>query len=981
MSGAPSFAPPGCARAMASPVPRALRPRSAGPCSAGSLRSPKKSPAKSLQRTSGSKGSHRDLRSALQQVDVGRTRGDFCAERFRVDCGRLEEELQRARKALRDLQDQFVDILESKEQPHYAWLSLWHQRLLQAVADAEQTRTARSSLSVPGWKDFKQLVLKSTEEVVESQQLIEEKVKALRSQQGDQKIQAEVLQRRKELAEVLAQRKSCAEEVHRKKLQRQKLQQEMAEEDQRWSREKTTLLKRREEVEMKVEELTESYDTSYRSCVMMRDEMLELRKMRRPMPLHVYKLRMERLKAELMERQGPLMALEQVQRSEEVDQQARHFKEMEELRAVQVSLRKHLAQVEDHRRSAACRPIQQFWRKRKRRQEVAKRRRYFEQLEQGVDPLETSDPSRLRPQGPLSASPVESIDDESASTDLAEDLFGDVREQICAELEDPRLSHFTEENPMDALGTPAAKSDSPEDSPSGKSQLTEQSATDDEVEEAPLDREDLDIAQSDYPDSPGEMSPLTEKSSVDDDVEDAWLDVEKRRKPALPYADDDMVAVKSDTPEDSGAKLHTEESPKRDAVEAASVDKVSGKDQPRPSEDVVNDSPGDSPGGTSQLTEKSSVHDDIEEDDMVSPETTGADEEQRRPHIVPKIALHPPDEAGVAGDGEGGLTSPELPGEFLSMTFTSVDGARGVMEDSLLLTEDSPCSPDRFAAELASDEERGIDLGDKTSGSLCSERVMATLRYLNTFIDEEPVEAFTGRMHRSKSWPQRGGQICPTVETIHAVNHVAELQGIWSAPFRGRLPMPASATDESETDMTMTISTSHNGSVEEATQESTEPIDLQAPLAAIPVPPPGSGSRGHPVLCRRPCIRFANGSCKSGDACAYCHYEHDYRTNLLDRRQRLQLKSMDTSELLAVLLPHVRHSLEIAQIESSDFIVMLEGEVGSTRAPNVDNFLFRTLSRMPLSGLLGLIMGREAFQPVLQEQVEVLRERFEMNKK
>ena len=38
------------------------------------------------------------------------------------------------------------------------------------------------------------------------------------------------------------------------------------------------------------------------------------------------------------------------------------------------------------------------------------------------------------------------------------------------------------------------------------------------------------------------MSPLTEKSSVDD--EDAWLDVEKRRKPARPYADDDMVAVK-----------------------------------------------------------------------------------------------------------------------------------------------------------------------------------------------------------------------------------------------------------------------------------------------------------------------------------------------------------------------------------------------------------------------------------------------------
>eukprot|EP00435_Cladocopium_sp_Y103_P005578 s4340_g1.t2 len=136
-------------------------------------------------------------------------------------------------------------------------------------------------------------------------------------------------------------------------------------------------------------------------------------------------------------------------------------------------------------------------------------------------------------------------------------------------------------------------------------------------------------------------------------------------------------------------------------------------------------------------------------------------------------------------------------------------------------------------------------------------------------------------------------------------------EGIWSDPLRERQPMPpASATDE-----------------------------MQAAPAAIPVPPPDSGSRGHPVLCRRPCIRFAKGSCNMGHACGYCHYEHDHRATL-DRRQRLLLNNMDTSELLAVLLPHVRHSLEVAQIESSsDIIVMLEGKVGSTKAPNVDNFL------------------------------------------
>ena len=56
---------------------------------------------------------------------------------------------------------------------------------------------------------------------------------------------------------------------------------------------------------------------------------------------------------------------------------------------------------------------------------------------------------------------------------------------------------------------------------------------------------------------------------------------------------------------------------------------------------------------------------------------------------------------------------------------------------------------------------------------------MATLRYLNTFIDEEP----TGRVFeaRSKSWPQLGGlghameEIEGNVET-QAASYVAELE-------------------------------------------------------------------------------------------------------------------------------------------------------------------------------------------------------------
>ena len=81
----------------------------------------------------------------------------------------------------------------------------------------------------------------------------------------------------------------------------------------------------------------------------------------------------------------------------------------------------------------------------------------------------------------------------------------------------------------------------------------------------------------------------------------------------------------------------------------------------------------------------------------------------------------------------------------------------------------------------------------------------------------------------------------------------------------------------------------------------------------------------------------------------------------------------EIGELLAVLLPHVRRSIEVAQIEATNIIEMLEGEVGSTQAPSVDQALHRTLSRMPLSALLGLIMRRDAFGASLEQEVEVLR--------
>ena len=74
-----------------------------------------------------------------------------------------------------------------------------------------------------------------------------------------------------------------------------------------------------------------------------------------------------------------------------------------------------------------------------------------------------------------------------------------------------------------------------------------------------------------------------------------------------------------------------------------------------------------------------------------------------------------------------------------------------------------------------------------------------------------------------------------------------------------------------------------------------------------------------------------------------------------------------------MLLPHVHRSLEVCQIEAPELILMLEAEVGSRTAPTADHMLLRTLRRMPLSALLGLIMARDGLRSILEEQVELLR--------
>jgi len=66
------------------------------------------------------------------------------------------------------------------------------------------------------------------------------------------------------------------------------------------------------------------------------------------------------------------------------------------------------------------------------------------------------------------------------------------------------------------------------------------------------------------------------------------------------------------------------------------------------------------------------------------------------------------------------------------------------------------------------------------------------------------------------------------------------------------------------------------------------------------------GSVGHPRLCTRPCIFFAEGECVKGSSCTYCHLAHGSRPRHLDKFSRDTLKALTFEQRVAVTLPVLR---------------------------------------------------------------------------
>jgi len=63
------------------------------------------------------------------------------------------------------------------------------------------------------------------------------------------------------------------------------------------------------------------------------------------------------------------------------------------------------------------------------------------------------------------------------------------------------------------------------------------------------------------------------------------------------------------------------------------------------------------------------------------------------------------------------------------------------------------------------------------------------------------------------------------------------------------------------------------------------------------------GSVGHPHLCSRACIYFANDGCKNGQNCKFCHMPHPSRSIRLDKKNRTNFRSKPFGEVVALVVP------------------------------------------------------------------------------
>jgi len=177
---------------------------------------------------------------------------------------------------------------------------------------------------------------------------------------------------------------------------------------------------------------------------------------------------------------------------------------------------------------------------------------------------------------------------------------------------------------------------------------------------------------------------------------------------------------------------------------------------------------------------------------------------------------------------------------------------------------------------------------------------------------------------------------------------------------------------------------------------------VQAP-PGLTLPPPGlnsspksapcdkaAGMLGHPELCTRPCIFFAQGVCVNGNSCGFCHLPHptsnvaskkSVREPHLDKRGRTLVKTMNEEDRAALIIPILekRAMINGFQAEAQELLATLKAKMQPNPNLGLNSKLVnltRSLESLSFRSLLPLLLRAESTDTCNDTEVGELIERL-----
>jgi len=148
-----------------------------------------------------------------------------------------------------------------------------------------------------------------------------------------------------------------------------------------------------------------------------------------------------------------------------------------------------------------------------------------------------------------------------------------------------------------------------------------------------------------------------------------------------------------------------------------------------------------------------------------------------------------------------------------------------------------------------------------------------------------------------------------------------------------------------------------------------------------------TGTRGHPEVCKRPCVHFVTRGCALGESCNYCHAEHTKRPVSLDKSQRRLLGKVEEKYLLEIVLGQLRSRAQVKGFyqEAERLFLILEGrlwflhnpDLAASWSPGERQAMRRVLGKMSFAGLVGLALSKssdESYSNDVNTALEKLRQ-------